>query len=84
MILIRKLAFQYRDIRYCTQYCTRYRNYHNPVSGPAILYPILYPISELAYPDIGTRGPNVVLDIVPDIRDGMSDIGILIPDIGAP
>ncbi len=45
-----------------------------------ILYPILYPISELPYPDIGT--PDIVHDIVPDIGDEMSDIWVLIPDIG--
>jgi hypothetical protein len=86
MKLIRKLAFQYRDIRYCTRYCTRYRNYHTLtlMSGPAILYPILYPISKLAYLDIGTRDPDAVPDIVPDIRNWMSYIGGLIPDIGAP
>jgi hypothetical protein len=63
---------------------TRYRDYHIQISGPAVLCPILYPISKLAYPDIGTPGPDVVSNIVPDIGDGMSDIGVLIPDIGAP
>ena len=39
------------------------------------------PISELLYPDIGLS--DIVPDIVPDIGDGMFDIVVLSPDIGA-
>jgi hypothetical protein len=49
------------------------------------LYLILYQISELPYPDIGTPDvPDIVLDIGLIIGDDMTDIGVLIPDIGAP